>query len=92
MCIYNMVESNQEWTKKNLWKTISLLIFKRLSSTNFTWYIVEYFVPYIYCIALIYMWRCYIVSDYSCNSLRFRWKVRFPPKKQLKMEGKKILK
>ena len=54
-------QSIQEWTKWNLWKTafkkykriwsakqtISLQIFQKLSSTNFTWSILEYFVPYV---------------------------------------------
>ena len=52
-----MGKSIQEWTKQNLWKTefkkfegvwsalgILLQILQRLSSTNFTWSILEYFV------------------------------------------------
>ena len=54
-----MGQITQEWTKKNLWKTAFKLFegawsaladhilqnFQRLSSTNFTWSILEYFVP-----------------------------------------------
>ena len=29
-----------------IWSAVSLQIFYRLSSTNFTWYTLEYFVPH----------------------------------------------
>ena len=43
-----MGQSIQEWTKQNLWKTTlkNLKGYGRLSSTNFAWSILEYFVPY----------------------------------------------
>ena len=45
-----MAQSIQEWAKQNLLKqTISLHTFYRLSSTNFTWSVLEYFVSYECC-------------------------------------------
>ena len=58
---FHVGQSIQEWTKLNLWKTTFkraeviwsaytnhiTSIFQRLSATNFTWSILQFFVPYI---------------------------------------------
>ena len=54
---WHLGESIQEWTKQKLWNTafknfwrdwsISLHSFQRPSSTNFTWFILEYFDSFL---------------------------------------------
>ena len=53
-------------------QTIPLQIFQRLSSTNFTWSILEYFVPYF---PSITKWTGeYLISKYSFMGINFRIK------------------
>ena len=64
--------------KQTIKQAIPLHIFERLSSRNFTWSILEYFVPYLMLVVVVMVYKvdCFFIPQFTAGAGSF-FKLKF---------------